>query len=161
MSIFDRKQLELGYPTRGGRRNGAGRKPGLLPRIRHRSRDGVAAAHPALVTLKVRPGLPSLRRRSLIARFERSLAALRPRSEFRVVEYSIQSNHAHFVIEAANARELGRGMKALGARFARVVNRALGSRGGRIARRGSRRSHMSRNSPPLQTSSIMVRRGSS
>jgi hypothetical protein len=46
-----------------------------------------------------------------------------------VVEYSIQSNHAHFVIEAANADELGRGMKALGARFARVVNRVFRSRG--------------------------------
>ena len=51
------------------------------------------------------------------------------RSDFRVVHYSIQSNHVHFVIEAANADELGRGMKALGARFARVVNRVFGSRG--------------------------------
>src|SRR5262249_4948218 len=46
-----------------------------------------------------------------------------------VVEYSIQSNHAHFVIEATSAVELGRGMKALGTRFARVVNRVFGSHG--------------------------------
>ena len=87
------------------------------------------AAHPALVTLKARDGLPSLRRRELVRRFERSLAALRARREFRVVEYSIQSNHAHFVIEAATADELGRGMKALGTRFARIVNGAFGRRG--------------------------------
>jgi hypothetical protein len=74
--------------------------------------------------------LPSLRRRDLVRRFERSLLALRARNErFRVVEYSIQSNHAHFVVEAANAAELGRGMKSLGARFAKVVNRAFCRRG--------------------------------
>jgi REP-associated tyrosine transposase len=122
-------QLELRLPVLGGRRLGAGRRPGPRPRVRHRSRDGVAAAHPALVTLKVRAGLPSLRRRSLVQRFEHSLLTLRPRNDFRVVEYSIQSNHAHFVIEATNADELGRGMKALGARFARVVNRVFASRG--------------------------------
>jgi REP element-mobilizing transposase RayT len=79
--------------------------------------------------LKVREGLPSLRRRDLIRRFERSLAALRARGDFRVVEYSIQSNHAHLIVEAANAGELGRGMKALGTRFARIVNGVFGRRG--------------------------------
>ena len=82
-----------------------------------------------LVTLKVRAGLPSLRRRRVIMRFERSLAALRARSTFRVVENSIQSNHAHFVIEADDAAELGRGMKALGTRFARIVNGVFEVRG--------------------------------
>jgi len=82
-----------------------------------------------LVTLKVRAGLPSLRRRRFVARFERSLRALRARSDFRVVEYSIQSNHAHFIVEATNAAELGRGMRALGTRFARVVNGVFGVRG--------------------------------
>jgi putative transposase len=126
-------QLELRLSTRGGRRRGAGRPIGPNPRIRHRSRAGFAAAHPALVTLKVRAGLPSLRKRSFVRRFEGSLRALRDRSDFRVVEYSIQSNHAHFVIEAASAAELGRGMKALGARFARLVNAVLG-RGGAVLR---------------------------
>src|SRR4029453_12483217 len=93
-------QLELRLPTRGGRRRGAGRRAGPRPLVRHRSRDGVAAAHPALVTLKVRDGLPSLRRRVLVRAFELSLAALRARGDFRVVEYTIQSNHAHFVVEA-------------------------------------------------------------
>jgi REP element-mobilizing transposase RayT len=89
----------------------------------------VAAAHPALVTLKVREGLPSLRRRALVQRFERSLTALRARSDFRVVEYSIQSNHVHFVIEADAADALAGGMKAIGVRFARIVNAVFGRRG--------------------------------
>jgi hypothetical protein len=90
---------------------------GSRPRIRHRRRDGITTAYPALVTLKVRAGLPSLRRRSFVHAVERSLDRLRARNGFRVGEYSIQSNHAHFVIEADNATELGRGMKALGTRF--------------------------------------------
>jgi hypothetical protein len=82
------------------------------------------------VTIKVRAGLPSLRRKSVVRAFERSLAALRAaRGGFRVIHYSLQANHTHFVVEAANAAELGRGMKALGTRFARIVNRAFGARG--------------------------------
>jgi hypothetical protein len=45
------------------------------------------------------------------------------------VHYSIQSNHAHLIVEADNAAALGRGMKSLAARFARAVNRALGRSG--------------------------------
>jgi len=58
------------------------------------------------VTLKVRAGLPLLRLRSLVESFERSLAGRRERAAFRVVEYSIQSDHAHFVIEADTADDL-------------------------------------------------------
>ena len=64
--------------------------------------------YPALVTLKVRAGLPSLRRRELIRRLERSLATLRARGDFRIVEYSIQSNHVHFILKAEDAKGLGR-----------------------------------------------------
>jgi hypothetical protein len=39
------------------------------------------------------------------------------------VHYSLQSNHAHLVIEARDRDALGRGMKAIGARLARAVNR--------------------------------------
>jgi REP element-mobilizing transposase RayT len=65
----------------------------------------------------------------LVRRFERSLAALGARSDFRIVEYSIQTDHVHLVIEADGAVELGRGMKALGVRFARIVNTVFGRRG--------------------------------
>ena len=47
------------------------------------------------------------------------------------MHYSIQRDHAHFVIEANGREALGRGMKSLSARFARAVNRALG-RSGRV-----------------------------
>ena len=124
-------QLKLKIATHGGRRSGAGRKPGAQPRVPHLSRAGIDAAHPMLVTVRVVRGLPSLRRRSLVRDFECALVALHGRPGFRVVEYSIQTNHAHFLIEANDAEALGCGMKALGARLARVANRMLG-RAGRV-----------------------------
>jgi hypothetical protein len=88
-----------------------------------------------LVTVRVLPGLPSLRKGELVRSFESALEALRGRPDFRVNEYSLQSNHAHFVIEADDAESLGRGMKALGARLARAVNRWLGRTGPVLADR--------------------------
>jgi hypothetical protein len=46
-----------------------------------------------------------------------------------VVHYSLQRDHAHFVVEADSKVALGRGMKSVGARLARVVNRVFGHAG--------------------------------
>jgi REP-associated tyrosine transposase len=116
------EQLELDRVRHGGRRPGAGRKPGTNPRIRHRSRAVFAHRLPCHVTLKVREGIPSLRTVGLVRELERSFAASCERSDFRLVHYSIQGNHAHLIVEADSEAALGRGMKALGARLARAVN---------------------------------------
>ena len=54
---------------------------------------------------------------------------LRGRPDFRLVHYSLQGNHLHALVEAGDRDALGRGMKALGIRFAKAVNRALRRRG--------------------------------
>jgi REP element-mobilizing transposase RayT len=81
------------------------------------------------VTLRVREDVPSLRTVRFVRAFERSLAKIRDRASFRVVHYSLQSNHAHFIVEAGGRDALGRGMKSLGARLARAVNRAFDRKG--------------------------------
>src|SRR5262245_41830635 len=98
----------------GGRRRGAGRRRELNPGVPHRRREGIAARFPGHVTVKLRPGLPSLRMAPLVRALERSFAAVRVRRDFRLVQYSLQSTHAHFVVEATDAAALGRGMMALG-----------------------------------------------
>jgi REP element-mobilizing transposase RayT len=118
------QQLELDRRWRE-RRNRGGRKPGPNPRIRHRSRVGVASRLPCHVTFKVRDGVPSLRSVSLVQEIERSFAACCERGDFRLVHYSLQGNHAHLLVEAVDRHALGRGMKALGARLARAVNRVF------------------------------------
>jgi REP element-mobilizing transposase RayT len=128
-------QEKLLFPnTWGGRREGAGR-PRSSPWIPHERRDAFAARHPVHVTLKVRPDVPSLRHAKLVGEVERSFRKACERQRFRVVHYSLQSNHVHLIVEAAGAKDLGRGMKSIGARLARAVNRVFSRKGPVLADR--------------------------
>jgi REP element-mobilizing transposase RayT len=87
------------------------------------------------VTVRVRSGLPSLRKRHFAAELERSLRETCERGEFRVVHYSIQRDHLHLLVESAGKEALGRGMKAVSARIARAVNRVFRRKGPVLAGR--------------------------
>jgi len=87
-----------------------------------------------LVTLRLLDGLPRLRRAAFVRAFRESLRRM-SRPGFRVVHYSIQDNHAHFLVEAAGKARLADGMKSLAARFARCVNRVFGRTGRVLADR--------------------------
>jgi hypothetical protein len=50
---------------------------------------------------------------------------VREQARFRIVHYSVQSNHVHLLVEAASARDLACGLKSMVARFARAVNRVF------------------------------------
>ena len=79
--------------------------------------------------MKVRPDVPSLRTVKRVREVERSFAKGCDRGDFRLAHYSLQSNHVHLIVEAKDVDALGRGMKALGARLARAVNRVFGRKG--------------------------------
>jgi len=93
--------------------------------IPHVARPTLTGAHPAHLTLRVRPDVPSLRTVKLVREIEQSFAHTCDRGEFRLVHYSLQGNHVHLLVEAAHRRALARGMKAVGARLARAVNRVF------------------------------------
>ena len=93
--------------------------------VHHVRRDPHEGRHPAHVTVRVRRGVPSLRRRTLVRELRRSLREACERGEFRVVHYSIQRDHVHMIVEAAGRHALGRGMKSIGSRLARAVNRVF------------------------------------
>src|SRR5258705_6407676 len=123
--------LALSVPSRwGGRRPGAGRKPGPNPRVPHATRTRFRRL-PAHVTLLLRPDLPSLRTVAIVREIERSFAAGCARPGFRLAHYSLQGNRAHLIVEATDHDALGRGMKAIAARVARAVNR-IAHRSGRV-----------------------------
>jgi REP element-mobilizing transposase RayT len=65
----------------------------------------------------------------LVREVERTFARGCERGDFRLAHYSLQSNHVHLIVEASDVDALGRGMKALGARLARAVNRVFGRKG--------------------------------
>ncbi len=128
--------LDLRFAPRwGGRRDGAGRKPGLRPRDPHRRRPALAARFPCHVTLKMRREIPSLRSARLVHELERSFAAACERGRFRVVHYSVQADHVHLIVEATSSRDLAAGMKSIDARLARAVNRVFARRGPVLADR--------------------------
>jgi REP element-mobilizing transposase RayT len=62
-------------------------------------------------------------------RVQKTLAQGQSRFGFRLVHYSVQSNHLHLIAEAADRRSLTRGVQGLNIRVARAIN-------GRLQRRG-------------------------
>jgi REP element-mobilizing transposase RayT len=85
----------------------------------------LAARHPCHVTFRVHRDVPTLRTRRLLSELERSWREVRERPRFRIVEYSVQGNHVHLLVEAASSRDLACGLKSVVARFARAVNRVF------------------------------------
>lgn len=122
-------ELPLHRGTHGGWRPGSGRKPGTSPKPRHRSRAAFAARFPCHVTLKALPGLPSLRTGEVVRAVIETFRKGAERGSFRLLEWSLQDDHLHAIVEADGASALGRGMKSLAARFAKAVNRGLGRKG--------------------------------
>jgi hypothetical protein len=124
------RQLELPAPsTWGGRRPGAGRKPGReRPGPSHARRPAHDARHPVHATLRAGPGVPSLRSDVLFSEIGLALAAA-SRATFRVIHFSVQLDHIHLIVEADSARELRRGLHGLAVRCARAVNRSARRRG--------------------------------
>jgi REP-associated tyrosine transposase len=125
-------QLDLSLPLRGGRRKGAGRKPkaGRAP-VSHAARpkfDRPTAIH---VTLRVREEVWNLRSRRAFRRLRDALAAAWGRFGLRIVQFSIQGNHVHLIVEADNDEGLSRGMQGLAIRIARALNRMM-RRSGRV-----------------------------
>ncbi len=122
------RQLTI-FP-RGGRRDDAGRKPkGERALVTHAARPKLTPRDPVFVTTRLLPGLPNLRRERTLATLRAVLAAGSDRFGFRLVEYSIQSNHLHFIAEAEDARSIARGMQGLLVRIAKALNREWGRRG--------------------------------
>ena len=79
--------------------------------------------------------VPSLPRKPLLRAFQRSLREVVGRPYFRVVVYSVQTDHVHLIVEAADKGALACGMKAVGARLAKAVHRVFGRTGRVLAGR--------------------------
>ena len=119
----------------GGPRKGAGAKRIGKGQEPHRQRVRFHRLTPAHVTLRVVKGLSGLRNQALVKGVRKTFAQACERRDFRLVEYSIQHNHLHLIVEAETQDALSRGMKSIASRFAKAVNRAFLRRGQVIAGR--------------------------
>jgi REP element-mobilizing transposase RayT len=123
------KQLTLPAPrTWGGLRPGAGRKPAGRPGPSHGPRPLHNERHPVHVTLRAGRDIPSLRGEVTFPALRRALSkATKP--AFRVVHFSVQTDHIHMIVEGDGRDALIRGVHGLAIRCAKAINRALGRKG--------------------------------
>jgi putative transposase len=131
------KQLCLAFPNSwGGRRKGAGRKArAKRGMVAHRVRPTHRAREPVHITMRVT--IRSLRSQFLFPTVVGAIADTnRWRSQqFRIVQFSVQRDHLHLIVEANERATLITGMRSLSGRLARRVNRLLFRRGPLIADR--------------------------
>jgi REP element-mobilizing transposase RayT len=124
------RQLELPRSaTWGGARKGAGRKRQLArPEPAHAPRPEHQPRHPVHATLRARPLQESLRSDGLFTALSQALSAS-GHEGFRLIHFSVQTDHLHLIVEADSTDALARGLHGLAVRCAKAINRALGRRG--------------------------------
>ncbi len=126
-------QLSLPMPPRkaprGGARPRAGRKrrSDLQSHVRRAEFDG--GRTPLHVTVRFARHVWNLRSQRGFACVRHALSFEAQRGELRVVHYSVQGNHLHLVVEAADKQALSRRMQGFGIRLARRLNALMGRRG--------------------------------
>ena len=99
--------------------------------VSHHSREALGSRYPVHVTTRLRRGLPRLRNRRTRAVLWEAFHEGADRFGFRLVQFSIQSNHLHLIAEAKDRRALSRGLQGLFIRVAKALNR-LWARAGRV-----------------------------
>ena len=124
------RQLHLPIPaTWGGKRAGAGRKPsGSRPAPPHRPRAAHDIRQPLHATLRALSGIPSLRRQAIWPAVRDAIRRSN-RAFFRIVHFSVQSDHLHVIAEADSPAARRRGLWGLAVRTAKAINRRAGRKG--------------------------------
>src|SRR5262249_33830721 len=123
-----KRQVQQELFRRGGKREGAGRKPkGSRAGARHDERPEIKASYALHVVMRVVAAGGSMRRRDTYKamRDASPVAALRER--FRIVHVSVQRTHIHMLVEAENKLALARGMQGFQISAARNINTLLGA----------------------------------
>ncbi len=124
------QQGSFEFRSWGGPRKGAGRKPkGERPMVSRRKRAALASRFPVHVTMKLRCGLGSLRRKAERELLFEVFATGGEAEGFRVVQFSLQRDHIHLIAEGIDRPAFSRGMQGLAVRIARGLNRLWGRRG--------------------------------
>src|ERR1700704_247352 len=124
-------QTSFRFRTWGGKRKGAGRP--RLPKgersVSHLKRPPLAKRFPGMVTVRMKEGTWGLRSRRSFSQLARAFYAANDRFGMRMCHFSVMGNHIHFLVEAESKESLSRGMKGLGIRIAKALQRMMGRKG--------------------------------
>lgn len=120
--------------TRGGRRKNAGRpvRVGGLP---HSRREAIERLLPVHVTVRMAHHVYNLRSRRAFNVIGPAISKAADRFGVRILEFSVQGNHMHLVVEAAAHEALSRAMQGFSIRVAKGLNRMMNRRGRVLADR--------------------------
>jgi putative transposase len=129
-----RKQTELPFRTWGGKRKGAGRKPGPGRKglVSHLSRPSHDSEHPVHITMRALSGRPNMRAQ-VVFRKVRACIGRAHRGGLRITHFSVQRDHVHLIVEAPDRRGMARGLQGIASGIARAVNHLV-RRSGRFWR---------------------------
>ena len=128
------RQLELGVRAPGTRAPGAGRPKkrwpkGVKPPASHVKREPFVKGRALHVTLRTLPVAKNLRRMDAYQAVRIAARVVLARSGFRLVHFSIQSNHIHLIVEAESRIALSNGVRAFSISVAKSLNAKLCRRG--------------------------------
>jgi REP element-mobilizing transposase RayT len=130
-------QMKLDFRRR--RKDGCvAKKPGPKPKpkgkrhVAHVARPEVSSRHPVHVTMRVVDEVAQLRTRKAYQAVRRALQRCAARSDYRVVQISIQKNHIHAICEADSKDALTRGMQSFEISAAKQLNRAMRRKRGQV-----------------------------
>ncbi|NNF90710.1 MAG: hypothetical protein HKM96_04955 [Boseongicola sp.] len=101
----------------------------MASRTPHAKRVAVDDNGLSLTTVKIRAGLPNLRRRKSHLTIEECFRKARSRFGCRLVGFSIMSNHLHLLVHAPDAAALSRWMMGINIRVAKALNKIWGRKG--------------------------------
>ena len=124
--------------------------------VTHQARPELAKKQVLHLTLKLRRGLPSLRRHKAFAALTRSFYSYSHGDGFRLVHFSVQHDHVHLIAEADSKAALTAGMQRLNVSLARRLNfvwRALRGWTGRLFKE---RYHMHILRKPLEVRNALL-----
>jgi REP element-mobilizing transposase RayT len=127
-----RRQLDLRFHRRGGKRLRAGRKRRSEDAgITHHGRERFRRLLPVHVTVRMAAHVYNLRSERAFSVVGRAIAHAAQRFGVTIVEFSVQGNHVHLVVEAPEDAALSQAMQGFGIRVAKGLNRMM-NRSGRV-----------------------------
>ena len=111
--------LNLYRGKHGGRRPGSGRKRIHSKGVAHRKRESVKPRHALHINFRVKV---QIKNKLSLQILKRAIQNARTHG-LKIIHFSLQSNHVHLLVEAANKEILTRGMRSLTITFSKGVDK--------------------------------------
>lgn len=109
-------------------RKGAGRPAKVDIGIRHIRRERLGKPSALHLTIKVRENKADIQNKKILKALHHAIKRARLQ-RLKVIHYTLEYNHAHLVVEAADNRILHKGMQAFGISLAKAINKMKQAKG--------------------------------